>query len=222
MEDLNIRIPKDPKVMIALANYLWDSAEAIDPSVTDEAVDKHLESLQAATPATATEQTPPPPPPATTEQAATPPPPTTVDVDSEGLPWDARIHSSGKTKLKKDNTWKLKKGIPEQEVVAVKEELRAAMGVTTEQTPPPPPATEQTPPPPPATDSEQAATPPPPPPPATATTVTFAEVMPKITAAGVTQEQIMAASAAFGLNNLLELSQKPELIPQVLTALGIT
>ena len=211
MEDLNIRIPKDPKVMIALAGYLWDTAEAIDPSVTDEAVDKHLESLQATTPAT--EQTPPPPP--ATEQTPPPPPATAqarAAVDSEGLPWDARIHSSGKTKLKKDNTWKLKKGIPEQEVVAVKEELRAAMGVTTEQTPPPPPAT----------DSEQAATPPPPPPPPTATTVTFAEVMPKITAAGVTQEQIMAASAAFGLNNLLELSQKPELIPQVLTALGIT
>jgi len=32
-------------------------------------------------------------------------------VDSAGTPWDARIHSSSKTFLKADGTWKLKKGV---------------------------------------------------------------------------------------------------------------
>lgn len=60
------------------------------------------------------------------------------ELDSEGLPWDHRIHSSGKTRLKADNTWKLKahsasSGKTKEEHLAyvdeVKNELRVAMGV---------------------------------------------------------------------------------------------
>jgi len=45
------------------------------------------------------------------------------EVDSEGIPWDARIHSNGKTKIA-NGTWKKKKGADENLVYQVKNELR--------------------------------------------------------------------------------------------------
>jgi len=51
-----------------------------------------------------------------------------IELDSAGMPWDARIHQKGKNK-KKDNTWKLIKGIEEKSpglVQAVTAELAAA------------------------------------------------------------------------------------------------
>ena len=79
--------------------------------------------------------TPPPPPPVTTAGATTTPPTTattaaaapgvvSVEVDSAGMPWDERIHQKGKSK-KKDNTWKLKKGIDMALVQSVTAELAA-------------------------------------------------------------------------------------------------
>ena len=50
-----------------------------------------------------------------------------VELDSEGIPWDIRIHSRGKTKLKKDNSWKLKKGVDVALVDSVKAELKNKM-----------------------------------------------------------------------------------------------
>lgn len=46
------------------------------------------------------------------------------ELDSAGVPWDARIHQKAKSK-KKDNTWKLQKGIAETTVAAVMQELSA-------------------------------------------------------------------------------------------------
>jgi hypothetical protein len=46
-------------------------------------------------------------------------------VDSQGLPWDARIHSSSK-KTKGDGTWKLARGLPEGLAQQVTAELLAA------------------------------------------------------------------------------------------------
>lgn len=53
----------------------------------------------------------------------------TVAVDSEGLPWDGRIHSSNKKKLSKDNTWQLRRGIDPATVEQVKGELRQVMAI---------------------------------------------------------------------------------------------
>lgn len=53
----------------------------------------------------------------------------TVDVDSEGLPWDGRIHSSNKKKLAKDDTWQLRRGIDAAIVEQVKAELRQVMAI---------------------------------------------------------------------------------------------
>jgi len=50
-----------------------------------------------------------------------------VELDAEGLPYDARIHSSSREKIK-NGTWKVKRGTGETFVVQVKNELRAALG----------------------------------------------------------------------------------------------
>lgn len=47
-----------------------------------------------------------------------------LGVDSQGLPWDARIHSSNKKK-KADGTWNKRRGVQEMEIQAVEAELRA-------------------------------------------------------------------------------------------------
>jgi hypothetical protein len=47
-----------------------------------------------------------------------------AEVDSAGIPWDERSHQKGKSK-KKDNTWKLKKGIDLALVQSVTAELAA-------------------------------------------------------------------------------------------------
>jgi len=53
---------------------------------------------------------------------------TLVQLDSEGLPWNERIHTSARTKIA-NGTWKLKRGITPDLVEIVKEELRALMAV---------------------------------------------------------------------------------------------
>jgi hypothetical protein len=57
-----------------------------------------------------------------------PAPPTGAKLDSEGLPWDRRIHASTKTRRVSDDTWKLIKGVAPALVEKVKGELRLAMG----------------------------------------------------------------------------------------------
>lgn len=48
----------------------------------------------------------------------------TGELDAEGLPWDARIHSRTKSLLA-NNKWREKRGVPDAEVQRVKVELRA-------------------------------------------------------------------------------------------------
>jgi len=46
-------------------------------------------------------------------------------VDSEGLPWDARIHGAGKIAKNNDGTWRAKRGVDDALVAQVKAELKA-------------------------------------------------------------------------------------------------
>lgn len=67
-----------------------------------------------------------------------------VELDKDGIPWDARIHSTAKTK-NADSSWRLKKGVDKEVVALVKEELKGLMGTpiaAKPDTPPPviPPA----------------------------------------------------------------------------------
>lgn len=56
---------------------------------------------------------------------------TAVDLDSEGLPWDPRIHGEAKKKLAKGKTWKLIRNIDPELVTTVKAELKATMAAAT-------------------------------------------------------------------------------------------
>ena len=170
-------------------------------------------------------------------------------LDSAGLPWDARIHASTRTKLKADGRWKQKRGVDAALVASVEAELRAVMaippgGVQTvaAAVPPPPPAAAVPPPPPPA-----APVPPVPPPPAgaapasaqagtapaasgTAGTAspsddpkTFPAFMqwlgPRLTSKALTHEKVLEAVKAEGLPSTEKLMARPDLIPLVLARL---
>lgn len=73
--------------------------------------------------------------------AATSGNPAGVELDSAGLPWDARIHARTKAKIA-DGTWRQKRGVAPEVIASVTAELRAAMGASAPQagvgiTPPP-------------------------------------------------------------------------------------
>ncbi|MGJ0509082.1 MAG: hypothetical protein ACR652_18565 [Methylocystis sp.] len=165
----------------------------------------------------------PAPPVATPESAAVPVVPQTpapapgVELDKNGLPWDNRIHSREKTKTK-DGAWKYKRGVADNVIADVEQELRAVMAVPAVPAPPPlPPAT-------PASapleaTGSTAATPP-------GSTVTpaspsntFAELMQRVTqavAAGkLSESQTLQACTAAGLPGIPALMQRPDLIPTV-------
>lgn len=172
-----------------------------------------------------------------------------IEVDSQGLPWDGRIHASTRSKVA-DGTWKMRRGVDEEVVQVVRNELMATMGMEVKPldipsplTPPPTQIFAQVPPPPlaevPAAPFASAAVPPAPPitslttetPQAgTATTaspseLTFPKLMQKITAAfaakTLDQAAIAGAVQSVGLPSLPMLASRPDLVPQVATALGL-
>jgi hypothetical protein len=125
---------------------------------------------------------PPPPPPPGAAPAA-------PEYDTDGMPWDERIHASTKAKTIK-GAWKNRRGVAEADRLAIEATLPRRMP----DTPPPPPPPSTIPPPPPPGDAlgvvkvggrvlapgesiadavaaMKAATPPTPPPPATMPTV---------------------------------------------------
>lgn len=132
-----------------------------------------------------------------------------VDLDNEGLPWDARIHSSGRTKLKSTGVWKKAKNIAGTPIVdEVEAELRTVMQIPTFVSPPEP-----------VVDI--------PPTPAPPTTITFFEFMQKITSAVADENNyidelaVTNACKENGIKNIAELNDHPELISVILTMLGL-
>lgn len=75
-----------------------------------------------------------PPVPTDTASAAPPAPATTsnpaagVELDKNGLPWDARIHSGSREKIK-DGTWRQRRNLPDGERERVEAELRILMAL---------------------------------------------------------------------------------------------
>jgi hypothetical protein len=123
--------------LINQTSYVLPSAKTADTNVFKEGFDEvegfgalRLPSEVAFADSPLTAPAPPAP-----ELAATTSTSTTmgyagsVDVDSEGLPWDGRIHSSNKKKLAKDDTWQLRRGIGAAIVEQVKAELRQVMAI---------------------------------------------------------------------------------------------
>ena len=169
-----------------------------------------------------------------------------IEVDASGLPWDGRIHASTRSKTV-DGNWKMRRGVDDDIVSAVLNELRQTMGLAPTEVVPPTPLT-----PPPAQVFAQPAAQvplppfappvaPPAPPAVTLPTeipqvgiatgaspseqITFPKLMQKITAAfaakTLDQAAIGAAVQAAGLPSLPMLASRPDLVPVVATALGL-
>lgn len=168
--------------------------------------------------------------------------PAGVDVDKDGIPWDARIHAESKAK-NADGSWRAKRKVDPAFVASVTAELRAVMAVpapavdqlsaeaaaafgspaiplppTTAVVPPPPPPV---PPVAPVAESLPAASP------SAAGAETVAEAVPTdppfvVMMRGVTARQqagslsadaVAAALANLGLPSIASLASRPDLIP---------
>lgn len=164
--------------------------------------------------------TTPPPPAANTpsEKAEPTAPPASegVELDSQGLPWDARIHSSGRTKYKTGNVgaWVTKRGVSAAEIEKVEAELRAIMDAPAGATVDEP---EETPPPPPPSTAPEAGDSVPPPPPTSeplSAPEDFMSLVRAVTAEGFTNEELQDGASAIGLPSFHALAQRPDLISQ--------
>lgn len=145
--------------------------------------------------------------------AGTPAAPAGVELDSDGLPWDSRIHSGSKGKLAKTKQWKKKRGVDPALVEQVEAELKAAMSASPAN--PVEPSAEAhtpTPAPAPAPPAEKPAAP-------SGAITTFPALMQKITAQGVPQADVTAAVNKQGLQALPLLAARPDLIPAVAATL---
>jgi len=155
-------------------------------------------------------------PPAPTVSSVAPPVPTIVptqdatarseELDSDGLPWDARIHSGERTK-KVDGVWKVKRGTPPELVAQVLAELREKYPAK-------------------SIPAASAATAPTATPPAQAPTVNefvalIQKINPAVVAKTLTQADVLAAVQSVGLVALkdLGLPQNAHLISAVKTQL---
>lgn len=217
-------------------------AELIDPSDDSEpdAATAFGGTGNAAPPAPPTAAAPPPAAePSGESAAASPPANSDVELDADGLPWDARIHSGPEDKRPKnaDGRWRRKRNTSDETVAEVEAELRKVMGApaptpaAAETTPPAPPAAAA-----PAESAPAAAAPTPAPVPApptpgdavtasgpanaetavSAPSANFAELMKKVTArqtAGtLTVADTKAAAEALGLTGVADLLKRPDLI----------
>ena len=122
-----------------------------------------------------------------------------VELDTEGVPWDARIHASTKTKLVKNGTWKLIRGVDPVLVAQVKTEGALDNGaedtrLIEEETPPP------------GEDDGQ---------------MSWAQLMTLISDNGLAGEVVNKACQAVGVQNIGLLQDVPLLIPMVAQGLGL-
>lgn len=154
--------------------------------------------------------------------AAAPAPAGSVELDADGLPWDARIHASTKGK-NQDQRWKAKRGVEPTLVAQVQAELRAVMGApaapvgnATTGAPATPPV--PMPPAPPAPPAGIAA-----PAPGTTPTApagvdfpTLAKMVGELIPAGrLTNESLSAIVNKYGLPGFGLLFNRPDLVPAV-------
>lgn len=200
------------------------------PPAPSSAAAEVFKTAPEAPPASSTAVLAPPPPAPTPAPAAAAPmapaAPTTPapveELDSKGLPWDARIHAQNRARVA-DGSWRKGRGVDAAVIAAVEAELRARVGQAAPApiAPPPPPAA-------PLTGDFEAdlrratAAPLPPPPPAAvvAPLPSFSEVIVAITTAGLTEAEYLPSLQAIGAASVADLAAKPHLVPQALAALA--
>lgn len=152
------------------------------------------------------------------------PPPGPAVLDSRGLPWDVRIHSSTKAR-NADGTWRTKRNVDAALVPVVEAELQRLMAIAAPVAAPQPPATPPMPPAAPVAPPMPPAAPVPPvpaPPPAPAGQPnTFAELMtfltPLMAQQRVTMETITGCLTECGIAALPLLGARQDLVPVVWT-----
>jgi hypothetical protein len=200
------------------------------PAPTNTAGTSPLQSSDAAAVFAAASATPAPsaapvPAPAASTSPA-------QELDSDGMPWDARIHASTRTKTAK-NVWKKLRGVDDGTVAAVTAELRTLvsapkvaaftpLNAATPAAPPPPPppqAATAAPPPPPQAITAAAPPPPttsnttaPPPPPG----VDFVAVARYVGEHKITAEKVGEICGKHGIQGLAQLTQHKHLCAPVL------
>lgn len=128
-----------------------------------------------------------------------------VELDADGMPWDARIHARTKTK-NKDETWRTLRGVDPGVLQQVTDELKAKGCGTASAAPPPPAAQppEQAPPPPPPAEGEAKPLPP-----------TWGELVQRVMAEGIDFAKIEEAAKAEGLPSAMGL-HNPDLAHMIL------
>jgi hypothetical protein len=142
---------------------------------------------------------PPPAPPKPAETTPAPPATTeTAELDAAGIPWDKRIHSSGKSKVAK-GTWKRKRNLDPSFVAQVEAEIKPSGDA------PPPPAAET-----------PAAAPPPPAP----ELAPFPRLMAKMTELGMDIPARNALAQQHALESIGLAAAKPEACKAMLQMLG--
>ena len=137
-----------------------------------------------------------------------------VETDSDGLPWDHRIHASTKTQTK-DGKWKKKRGVDKELVDQVEAELKATMTAPAAEAAPAEAA--------PAEAEQPKADPlaglvPPPPPPATTEQPTFTALLKKVSQLRSDEKMDDAAFESiyksFNLPSFAAFNARPDLIAQ--------
>lgn len=183
---------------------------------------------------------PPPAPPSAAlgATAAAPPPPgalaQAVELDADGLPWDARIHSSSKAINQGDKKWKAKRGVDGLTAANVTSELRQAAAANqaaqayagavagpVAQMPPPPASAF------PNVPSGMILSPHPSPETMPGTVdsnvITFSMLLPRVTAAQaadrLTLEELAQLLRQYGISSLPALATAPAVVPLVSAAL---
>lgn len=130
------------------------------------------------------------------------------ELDSSGLPYDARIHSSTRAR-NNDQTWRNKRGVDKDLLASVTAELRASAAPAGPTPIPPPPALVEAPEPPAlsvaALDAPSA--------------VTYATVVAIAGERGLVYDQLNQLAATFGLATFSELNKRPELFEAFIAAL---
>jgi hypothetical protein len=146
-----------------------------------------------------------------------------IALDSNGLPWDARIHTSSHA-TNADNSWRRKRGVDEATIAQVEGELKVLMSIPFTPTSPLPSAVAPTPvpvvpPPPPAAVVAAPVPPPPAAPEADPYIGLITRVSDLIVAKVISMGQVDAAVTAVGCASLGLLMSRPDLVPQVRAAI---
>jgi hypothetical protein len=154
-----------------------------------------------------------------------------IALDSKGLPWDVRIHTSSHA-TNADGSWRRKRGVDEATIAQVEGELQALMSIPftpsavlpfvaipevaqASAVPPPPP--------PPAAVVVAPAPPAPPAPPAAPEADPYIGLITRVSdlivAKAISMDQVNAAVTAVGCASLGLLMSRPDLVPQVRAAI---